>query len=165
VKTGTFVLTYQEKWDKAWGLVKEILAMMAKNPDAMNRKRLEQIRGFLKYVTQTYTSLTSYLIGLHMTIDSWRSGRDPEGWCMPLVGWRDLEKEDEDWGGVGKPTLEEAPIVVKAVPRLAQDMAALLRLMASDKPPSSGFGQRVHRKLTMVLVTLQDVVLELLVYK
>jgi hypothetical protein len=137
VKTGakgTFVLTSQEKWDKARSLVKEILTMLEQNPNALNRKRLEQIRGCLQYVTQTYTSLTSYLIGLHMTIDSWRSGRDAEGWRMPLVSWRNLDKaEEEDWGGAEDTTPTEAPNCVKAVPRLSHDMSVLLRLMGSEK--------------------------------
>jgi hypothetical protein len=75
VKTGaqgTFVLARM--------LVKEILMMLEQDPNALNRKRLEQIRGFLQYVAQTYTSITSYLIGIHMAIDSWRPGRDAEGW-------------------------------------------------------------------------------------
>jgi hypothetical protein len=58
--------------------MREISEMLDRKPDLMDRKRLEQIRGFLQYVTQTYTSFASYLIGLHMTIDSWRDGRDPE---------------------------------------------------------------------------------------
>ena len=32
------------------------------------------------YVTHTYIGMASYLIGLHMTIDSWRAGQDSEGW-------------------------------------------------------------------------------------
>jgi hypothetical protein len=59
--------------------VEEVKAMLEKDPTALDRKRLEQIRGFLQYVAQTYTSMTSYMIGFHMTIDSWRKSRDKEG--------------------------------------------------------------------------------------
>jgi hypothetical protein len=138
VKTGaegTFVLTSQEKWDKARALVKEITAMLEQNPNALNRKRLEQTRGFLQHVTQTCTTLTSHLIGLHMTTDSWRSGRDSEGWRVPLLSWRALDRPDEDWGGADEDTPEEAPAVVKAVPRLLHDVDAPLHLMESEKPP------------------------------
>jgi hypothetical protein len=76
---GTFSLTSQEKWDKARAQVEEVKAMLEKDPTALDRKRLEQIRGFLQYVAQTYTSMTSYMIGFHMTIDSWRKSRDKEG--------------------------------------------------------------------------------------
>ena len=60
-------------------MVTEVQAMMDANPEGLSSKHLEQIRGFLQYVTQTYTSLTSFLIGFHMTIDVWRCGRDPDG--------------------------------------------------------------------------------------
>jgi hypothetical protein len=63
VKTGakgTFMLTSQEKWDKARLLVNEILAMLEQNPNALNRKRLEQIRGF--YRTRRRHTQFSHLI-------------------------------------------------------------------------------------------------------
>jgi hypothetical protein len=77
-----------------------------------------------------------YLIGFHMTIDSWRSGRDEEGWCLPLAVWRTFDKTDDDWMGVEELTpKEKAPILVSAVPRLKQDVVALLKLMEPEKPP------------------------------
>jgi hypothetical protein len=54
------------------------------------------MRGFLQYVTQTYTSLMSYLIGFHMTIDGFRRGRDEDGWKKSEALWREERKEDED---------------------------------------------------------------------
>jgi hypothetical protein len=99
IKTGSeerFVLTDQEKWDKARVLVVEMRTMLENYPSGLNRKRLDQIRGFLQYVAQTYTSLTSYLIGVHMTIDSWQKGWNSEGWRLPLVSWRNIEKPDKD---------------------------------------------------------------------
>ena len=70
----------QEKWDKAKGLLVELENVVESKPLTLDRKRLEQIRGFMIYVCQTYTNLTPYLIGIHMSIDSWRDGRDEEGW-------------------------------------------------------------------------------------
>ncbi len=72
---GVFVLTSQEKWDKAKAHLNEVQGMLDDDPSSLSRVCLEQIRGFLQYVCQTYTSLTSYLISFHMTIDSWRPGR------------------------------------------------------------------------------------------
>jgi hypothetical protein len=70
-KDGVFVLTSQEKWTKAKAQLKEVWDMLESDPDRLSGKRLKQIRGFLQYVIQTYTSLGSYLIGFHMTIDAW----------------------------------------------------------------------------------------------
>jgi hypothetical protein len=141
---GTFVLTSQEKWGKARSQVKEIKAMLAKDWTKMNRKRLEQIRGFLQYVTQMYTSMTSYLIGIHMTIDSWREGRDADGWRLPIPSWSQVEKEDDDWHGAASPTPEDSPLTVKAVPRLQHDVDAFLWLLEPKKPPL----KRVRAKAT-----------------
>jgi hypothetical protein len=44
------------------------------------RAPLESARGFLIYVSRTYTSMIPYLKGLHLTIDSWRSNWDDDGW-------------------------------------------------------------------------------------
>jgi hypothetical protein len=76
------ILTDQDKWEKAKALIKETQELLVNDADRMPRKRLEQIRGFLNYVGQTYPILSSYLIGYHMTIDSWRQGRDEEGWRL-----------------------------------------------------------------------------------
>ena len=73
------VLVSQDKWDKLKTMVDEMQEMLAKEPEGLNRKRLEQIRGFVIYVFQTYPTTKPYLIGLHMTIDGWRKNRDTEG--------------------------------------------------------------------------------------
>jgi hypothetical protein len=122
------VLTSQEKWDKAKAQLAEVLLMLERNPTKMSRKRLEQIRGFLQYVTQTYTGLTLFLIGFHMTIDSWRGGRNHDGWRMAQSLWQQIKKEDEDWSRAEVEN-EEAPTLVEAVPRFESNVRALQRLM------------------------------------
>jgi hypothetical protein len=131
---GVFVMTSQEKWDKAKAQIEEVRIMLERDPNKLNRKRLEQIRGFLQYVTQTYTSLTSFLIGFHMTIDSWRPGRDDEGWRYAQTLWEQMKKEDEDWSRE-EVNPEEVPVTVEAVPRFKDDLKALGRLMSAEHPP------------------------------
>eukprot|EP00978_Attheya_sp_CCMP212_P040544 scaffold222133_cov24-Attheya_sp.AAC.1 len=74
--------------------------MIDRDSGQLNRKRLEQIWGFLNYVAQTYDWLTPYMIGLHnMTIDGWRPGRDDEGWKtkpQPHLSFEKNGDEDED---------------------------------------------------------------------
>jgi hypothetical protein len=69
-----------------------------------------------------------YLKGLHLTIDSWRSNRDDDGWRQT--------------GGHFEPKLDDgvmegmaAPDFVQAVHRLGQDLRALGELTASAEPP------------------------------
>jgi hypothetical protein len=92
-KDGVHVLTSQEKWNKAKRLLKEVWEMLEKNPEKLLRKRL----GFLQYVRQTYTGLTSYLIGFHMMIDGFRRGCDADGWRRAEALWKEERKDDEDW--------------------------------------------------------------------
>jgi hypothetical protein len=80
-----------------------------------------------------------------MTIDSWRRGRDEEGWRLPLTAWQSVDKSGDDWMGVEEVTpKEEAPVLVAAVPRLKHDVEALLKLLEPEKPPL----KRVRAKAT-----------------
>jgi hypothetical protein len=73
------VLLPQAKWDKLKTSIGELLEMLFSDSKRLNRKRLEQIRGFLIHAVQTYPTMKPYLMGLHMTIDGWRPNRDEEG--------------------------------------------------------------------------------------
>jgi hypothetical protein len=69
-----------------------------------------------------------------MTINSWRPGRDHEGWWLAQSTWQQLKKDDEDWSrSEVKP--DKIPINVEAVPRLKDNIKALGRLMKADNPP------------------------------
>jgi hypothetical protein len=135
---GVFVLVAQEKWDKAKALIAEVLEMIRNDANKLPRKRLEQIRGFLQYVTRTYTGMNPYLIGFHLTIDGWRDNRDAEGWRLKPRGggyseamaeMREALKMDVE---VSDPS---APAFVKAAPRFLSDLEALQRLTMSEAPP------------------------------
>ena len=43
-------------------------------------KNLERDRGFLIHLAMIFPDLTPYLKGFHLTLDSWRDGRNLEGW-------------------------------------------------------------------------------------
>jgi hypothetical protein len=152
---GVFLFVVQDKWDKAKRQVEEIITMIQTDPNRLDHKRLEQVRGFLQYVTQTYSGMTPYIIGFHLTIDGWRENRLESGWRKkdPLkdqtsdVAWGDggkgeemlameqaLGRSREDMG-LGSTQAEEAPQFVKAAPRFLPDLMALRALMSCEKPP------------------------------
>jgi hypothetical protein len=85
-QAGVFVYVSQEKWEKTKRLLDEVMDLITTDPTKIPRKRLEQIRGFLQYVTRTYTGMNPYLIGFHLTIDGWRKDRDAEGWRQKPAG-------------------------------------------------------------------------------
>jgi hypothetical protein len=51
---GVFALVSEDKWAKMKRLLLELKGLLDSQPDELPRKRLEVIRGFLNYVTQTY---------------------------------------------------------------------------------------------------------------
>ena len=77
---GVFGLVSDEKWDKMKQQLSELEEMVNQHPNMLSRKWIEQIRGFMNYIAQTYRYMIPYLNGLHMTLDGWRPGRDNEGW-------------------------------------------------------------------------------------
>jgi hypothetical protein len=85
-----------------------------------------------------------YLKGLHLTIDSWRPGRDAEGWKVkkPTNRFTVWEWESERWIDATEEEIsalgsdEAAPDEVEAVPRLRSDIDALLELTGVESPPT-----------------------------
>jgi hypothetical protein len=131
---GVFVLSEQEKWIKAKALLREVLDMLDEDSERLDRKRLEQIREFLGYVTRTYPCMIPYMMGLHLTIDGWRKNRDGGGWRLTM---RELRYRTEVAGELGSEEEVadgDAPPVVSEAPRLRADMHALLSLMSSSTP-------------------------------
>jgi hypothetical protein len=62
-------------------------------------------------------------MGLHISIDGWRPGRDEEGWRLRQAEVEASRYSDEDSDGDGPTSLDGAqpPGQVKAFPRLLSD--------------------------------------------
>jgi hypothetical protein len=64
-------LVSQKKWDKTKSMIDKLAGLLlARDDGKLPLKRLEQIRGFMIYVSLTYDWMPPYLKGLHLTIDS-----------------------------------------------------------------------------------------------
>jgi hypothetical protein len=116
-----YKLVTQERWDKTkekidW-IWKEVQDIRAGNKAAMDYKTLESYRGFLIYVSRTYTTLVPYLKGIHLTLDSWRPNRDDDGWKITNT----LEEKFTEAGMSGM----ILPGRVKPAKRLNDDLVAL----------------------------------------
>ena len=136
----------QERWDKT----KEKLRWIAKqggitdnltpsefegiqgnvestDPERIHFKTTEIFVGFIVYVAQTYSSFVPYLKGIYLTLNSWRSGRDGEGW---------LSEEERRNTRLGlKADDGNPPQWVKRIPRFYTDIKALLALTEQPKSP------------------------------
>ena len=125
----------QERWEKTQLFLAQVAVWMNKDPLRIPRKDLERIRGFLVYVATTYDILTPYLRGIHLTLDSWRPNRDDEGWAE-ASGRAAAMKHHLGSGDELVDPYPDAPPEVRAVPRLASDVAALTQLTSRSEPPN-----------------------------
>jgi hypothetical protein len=143
-KTEVTKLVSQERWDKTRRWILWMYDYAKVNDIDIPHKELESCRGFLVYVTRTYGAMVPYLKGVHHTLDSWRPGRDLDGWKSPRVTKpEDLAAEPpttrsppERQGGAR--TRDQPPQFVKAVQRFKKDIEALMALTESKTPPKVG---------------------------
>ena len=145
---GLFVTCSQDKWSKGRGYVEELYeTVVTGNTSFLNRKALESMRGFLVHLSRTFTSITPYLKGIHNTLESWRSGRDEDGWKLTDTEWLAYLAGQEGMEDVTKYNLKQkrkqfrdehegtAPSEVAVVARLSNDLTALWRLFKPEQPP------------------------------
>ena len=107
-------------------------------------KETEKDIGFLVHMSRTYPAMFPYLKGFYHSMHAWRGGRDTDGWKYNSKQWKEFLEMEED-----APTalLEELKAVakhdgpqtrpsglLKAVPRLRSDIAALAGLFESQTP-------------------------------
>jgi len=117
------IMVKPDKWSKARAYVSQLLKI-ASTTNLFDSKQLESIRGFLIFVVRTCPAFSSYLKGLHLTIDSWRPGRQSDGWKD--MGSYELERSLAD---------QHPPQELRGVPRLLSDLQALSMLFQPSIPP------------------------------
>jgi len=140
----------QGKWNK----VKDILSGLRNKmgtrdrPEKLEHKSLEKSRGFLNHVGITYPHILPYLKGHHTTIDSWREGRDEEGWKLTQgsqeQSWLDvlnhhlwsgkISEEEFDEIYQSQASLDSPPEFVIPTMRLFDDVEILEAIFDGDTP-------------------------------
>ena len=79
--------------------------------------------------------MTPYLEGIHLTLDSWRDGRDKDGWKVLNNARREFDSDDGQQKTYISTTNMKPPIKVSPVPRLLDDLLALNELFQDESPP------------------------------
>jgi len=145
-----YVYVSQEKWEKAQKYVSSWLANVKHDTtnSFLDFKDLERGRGFLVYLSRTYPAITPFLKGIHLTLDSWRDGRDADGWKISKkdrATMKSYEQEDFDDGYFGKgeddgsyinsSSPQKPPKLVTPVPRLLSDLEVLNEFFSTPEPP------------------------------
>jgi hypothetical protein len=125
------------------------LSLLEQGSTKLNYKELQSDRGFMVYVTQAYPGMKPYLKGFHLLLETWRGGRDEEGWKAPSKGRQNKEKEEEGptemkdinlalltQSTSGRDALTPGPPggVTLAAPRFQEDLEAILYLVEGSQP-------------------------------
>ena len=136
----------KERWDKVWLRIPWLACHVGLEVDVpdcklnitvqlktkprkgcIHFKTTKSIVGFLVYVGMTYKSLMSDLKDLYLSLNSWRKNRDNKWWKMlgkrkrETLTKEDLETTLPDW--------------VETVPRLQDDLEALMKLTSTIQEP------------------------------
>ena len=136
----------REKWEKGKTLVNELFNKFgdANDRPILKYKDLERKRGFLGHLCMTYKFLVPFMKGLHLTIDSWRPMRDPDGWKLSRDEWESYLQ----CKGLNSPDDSPHPESVQAASRLYNDLRAFKNFFSHSEPPE--VQMRVSKMLAVV---------------
>lgn len=91
---------------------------------SIHYKTTESLVGFIVYVSLMYSSLAPYLKGIYLTLNSWISGQNEDGWLMAGAKRRihlGLYEPDRD-----------PPDFFQMVPRFCSDLDVLVKVTAIE---------------------------------
>jgi hypothetical protein len=147
---GLYVFSPQEKWNKAKFIISKLHSHVVVNSNSLlEHKSLERDVGFLCHISRTYPAIFPYLKGFYNSLNSWRIGRNKDGWKISRTAWMELLSGDVAFDNdddvelsfenrkrkfTSKHQRSDTPETITAVPRLENDINALTILFNSNKP-------------------------------
>ena len=143
-ESGLYVTCSQEKWERGKALIGNWHEkVVSQDNNQLDFVELEKGVGFLVHLSGTFPAIFPYFKGLYNTMNSWRIGRNPDGWKFKMKEWKSfLEMEEakgEDVHRARKEFVEKKqgsrPKNVRVVPRCKNDLVALKELLEGDVPP------------------------------
>ena len=136
---GLFVTVSQKKWDKAKGIITSLFDEFESETarPEFNLKDMEQKVGFLVHLAMAYPLMLPFLRGLYLTMNSWRTGRDANGWKLSGRAYASMMSEmrgSGTWTGPVHSSNKRGPEKVRAVPLLFDHLNALRKLFENVEP-------------------------------
>jgi hypothetical protein len=135
----------QVKWDKTKQFLAWVWECLEINGGQLERTKFCSGKGFLVHVSLCYDFMLPYMKGFHLSENLWRANRDQDGWKEKLPEeiecsldyLHEDELDDLSLGSIQEinavPSLNDPPSMVKAAPRLKEDVR-ILRMFFD--PPS-----------------------------
>lgn len=138
----------QEKWNKGKIIINDLLMAtqgVATGRAIINRKQLEKETGFLNHLAMTFDTITPFLKGFYLTLNSWRDGRDDCDWKVTPKRWKAILFNRAADGGMSEVELDAelsrnedstlAPETVTGSPSLKSDVEALSAIFSPEQVP------------------------------
>ena len=144
----------QEKWDKGRKIVEGLIRAVRESEQGrpkLNRKVLEKETGFMNHLAMTYETMSPFLKGLYLTLNSWRNGRDDNDWKVTPKRWKVLLFARHSEGRISDKELDselersdggEAPSEVIGSMSLKTDLEALEVLLGPSVVPEVSIRSR-----------------------
>ncbi len=148
---GVLVLTSQEQLDHMKTIREHWWSLLERGETNLDSMHLRSDCGFMVYMTQAYPGMKPYLKGFHLSLETWRGGRNSKGWKLPK------QQEQEESKAMEAATLDnfhnfklnllmhlliggdghhDAPSsgFTQAAPQFIQDLEAILHLAEGNLP-------------------------------
>ena len=142
---GVFVTVSKKKWDRARNIIKKWTTILDESEELpmLTHSELESDIGFLIHLSMSYPMIKPFLRGFYLTLNSWREGRDRDGWKMSEKTYnlylelsRRREECDNCFDTVGVPSKDngEAPKMVRAKSLMKEHLHVLVDMFTSEEP-------------------------------
>jgi hypothetical protein len=127
-----------EKWKRGQTMIRwlqyEVNACPNNRP-WLNYKRLESTAGFLCHLSMTHKGFLPFLKEIYLTLNSWRSHRDEDGWKIQDKLWVAYLAGFEDAGSPVPSHDQAALATVHKTSGFEDGITALAQLFLPDEPP------------------------------
>jgi hypothetical protein len=90
-----------DKWDKGITLIEWLLDEISQASDdrkTLYLKRLDSAAGYMCHLSMTHEGFRPFLKEIYLTLNSWRSQREWDGWKVPDKRWMAFISGCEDNG-------------------------------------------------------------------
>ena len=142
---GVFVTVSKKKWDRARNIIIKWATIIdeAEELPMLNYSELESDIGFLIHLSMSYPMIKPFLRGFYLSLNSWRDGRDRDGWKIPEKSYKlflELGRRNEECDNYSDMDVftskdeTQAPEMVQAQGLMQEHLHVLVDMFSAEEP-------------------------------
>ena len=143
---GVFVTVSKKKWNRARDIIIKWSTTINESEELpmLKYSELESDIGFLIHLSMSYPMIKPFLRGFYLTLNSWRDGRDRDGWKIPEKSYKlflELGRrgdEFDDYNDMYKVSTSksesQAPEKVQAQELMKEHLHILVEMFSAEEP-------------------------------